>query len=149
MNNIESITSEGEFIFFVGNFIEPGGEGKNSNEPIEEVDKSDEPSEQVKQLAEAEKWANLTLSFRRLKDLKWVAATIIFNFFGLATGNMKEGFEIILVVNPINLEGEKEENNTYITYKLDNAIIVEEGKSTKDKENMKKIEIKLLLLLKI
>ena len=34
MNNIESITSEGEFIFFVGNFIEPGGEGKNSNEPI-------------------------------------------------------------------------------------------------------------------
>ena len=62
---------------------------------------------------------------------------------------MKEEFEIILIVNHINLEGEKEENNTYITYKLDNAIIVEEGKSTKDKENMKKIEIKLLLLLKI
>ena len=47
------------------------------------------------------------------------------------------------------MEGEKEENNTYITYKLNNAIIVEEGKSTKDKENMIKIERKLLLLLKI
>ena len=107
MNNIESITSEGEFVFFKGNFIEPGREGKNSNEPIEEIDKSDEPSEQVKQLAEAEERTNLTLSFRRLKDLKWVAATIIFNFFGLATGNMKEEFEIILIVNPINLEGKK------------------------------------------
>ena len=107
MNNIECITSEGEFIFFVGNLIEPSGEAENSNEPIEEVDKSDEPSEQVKQLAEAEERANLTLSFRRLKDLKWVAATIIFNFFGLATGNMKERFEIILIINPINLEGKK------------------------------------------
>ena len=113
-------------------------ESKNLNEPIEEIHKSDEPSEQVKQLAEAEERANLTLSFRRLKDLKWVAATIIFNFFGLATRNMKEEFEIILIVNPINFECEKEENNTYITYKLNNAIIVEEGKSTKDKENIKK-----------
>ena len=42
MNNIESIISEGEFILFVGNLIEPSGEGENSNEPIEEFDKLDE-----------------------------------------------------------------------------------------------------------
>ena len=70
-------------------------------------------------------------------------------FFRFSNGKYERKIWNYINRNPINLKGEKEENNTYITYKLDNAIIVEEGKSTKDKENMIKIERKLLLLLKI
>ena len=43
---------------------------------------------------------------------------------------MEAGFEIILIVNLINIEGERDENNTDITCKLERSVIVEEGKSS-------------------
>ena len=43
---------------------------------------------------------------------------------------MEAGFEIILIVNLINIEGERDENNTDITCKLKRSVIVEEGKSS-------------------
>ena len=43
---------------------------------------------------------------------------------------MEEGFEIKLLVNLINIEGIREEDNTEITCKLEKSITVEEGEST-------------------
>ena len=43
---------------------------------------------------------------------------------------MEEGFEIKLLVNLINIKGEREKNNTEITCKLEKSVTVEEGKSS-------------------
>ena len=43
---------------------------------------------------------------------------------------MEAGFEIILIVNLINMDGERDENNTDVTCKLERSVTVEEGKST-------------------
>ena len=43
---------------------------------------------------------------------------------------MEEGFEIKLLVNLINIKGEREENNTEITCKLEKSVTVEEGESS-------------------
>ena len=49
---------------------------------------------------------------------------------GITTGNLEAGFEIVLIVNLINIYGERDENNTDITCKLERSVTVEEGKSS-------------------
>ena len=43
---------------------------------------------------------------------------------------MEAGFEIILIVNLINMDGERDENNTDVTCKLERSVTVKEGKSS-------------------
>ena len=50
---------------------------------------------------------------------------------------MEEGFEIKLLVNLINIEGIREEDNTEITCKLEKSITVEEGESSRADFNCK------------
>ena len=105
----------------------PSGEDNKTNKPNSQEEQPDESS---KEEESAKERANLILSFRQLNNFKWNDGNITFKFFGLTTRNLEEGFEIKLLVNLINIKGEREENNTEITCKLEKSVTVEEGESS-------------------
>ena len=106
----------------------PNGEDNKTNKPNSQEEQPDESS---KEEESAKERANLILSFRQLNNFKWNDGNITFKFFGLTTRNLEEGFEIKLLVNLINIKGEREENNTEITCKLEKSVTVEEGESSR------------------
>ena len=69
---------------------------------------NDEINIEIQIIEEAEKRANLQISFRQLNQFSFNSGTISFMFYALVTDVMEAGFQIKMNVNLIKITGERE-----------------------------------------
>ena len=120
--------------------VTPSDETKetNKNEPSKSS-KTDEQAEPEKQtnntseeitFEEAEKRADITISFRQLSNFQYNSGTITFYLYVLTTAELGKNTEFTIFVNLINKNtGEREDDATKSICKLENSVKPAEGES--------------------
>ncbi len=89
---------------------------------------------------DAEKRAEIPLSFRQLNGFSFNRPTLTFNFLGLTTQRLEKDYSIVLIVNLLTLDG-AEEDTTDIECILQEDVNVEDGKTLQANFKCEKSEL--------
>ena len=102
---------------------------------------TDSSNIEIKILEEAEKRANLQISFRQLNQFSFSSGTISFMFYALITNALKAGFQIKMKVNLIKITGEREDEAIEIPCSLLKDVSPAEGQTLQGNFRCSKSEL--------